>query len=174
MYKRQKIAFDCVIPVDFSSYLWRDLTNAEKFYIKGLESEKHGNYQISTYQEFARGFSIGGYSQMMANEKANTARLKTPFEMASRTMGDVPDFENSVMRTVFQGIYVGIKEDMNPQKALGFVKTELANYWEKREMISQILSFLVDIQDISNMQPHWTESAQMAELLLAAVTHDGV
>lgn len=170
----KKIAFDCVIPVDFSSYLWRDLTNAEKFYIKGLESEKHGNYQISTYQEFARGFSIGGYSQMMANEKANTARLKTPFEMASRTMGDVPDFENSVMRTVFQGIYVGIKEDMNPQKALGFVKTELANYWEKREMISQILSFLVDIQDISNMQPHWTESAQMAELLLAAVTHDGV
>lgn len=170
----KKIAFDCVIPAEFSSFLWRDMTSAEKFYIKGLESEKHGNYQISTYQEFARGFSIGGYSQLMANERANTARLKTPFEMAGRTMGDVPDFESSVMRTVFHGIYVGIKEEMNPQKALGFIKNEMSNYWDKREMIGKILSFLVDIKDISNMQPHWTESAEMAELLLAAVTHDGV
>lgn len=170
----KKIAFDCVIPVEFSSFLWRDLTSAEKFYIKGLESEKRGNYQISTYQEFARGFSIGGYSQLMANERANTARFKTPFEMAGRTMSDVPDFESSIMRTVFHGIYVGIKEEMNPQKALGFIKNELNNYWDKREMIGKILSFLVDIKDISNMQPHWTESAEMAELLLAAVTHDGV
>ena len=170
----KKIAYDCVIPLAFSSFLWRDLSNAEKFYIKGLESEKNGNYQISTYQEFARGFSIGGYSQLMASERANTARLKTPVEMAGRTMRDVPDFENSVLRTVFQGIYVGVKEDMNPQKALGFIKNELSGYWDKREMISQILSFLIDIKDISNMQPHWTESAEMAELLLAAVTHDGV
>ena len=170
----KKIAFDCVIPTEFSSFLWRDLTSAEKFYIKGLESEKHGNYQISTYQEFARGFSIGGYSQLMANERANTARLKTPYEMAGRTMGDVPDFESSVMRTVFHGIYVGIREEMNPQKALGFIKNELCNYWDKREMINNILSFLVDIKDIGNMQPHWTESAEMADLLLAAVTHDGV
>lgn len=110
----------------------------------------------------------------MANERANTARLKTPFEMAGRTMSEVPDFESSIMRTVFHGIYVGIKEEMNPQKALGFIKNELNNYWDKREMIGKILSFLVDIKDISNMQPHWTESAEMAELLLAAVTHDGV
>ena len=59
----KKIAYDCVIPVDFESYLWKDLSNAEKFYIKGLESEKHRNYQNSTYEEFARGFNIGGYSQ---------------------------------------------------------------------------------------------------------------
>ncbi len=170
----KKIAFDLVIPPDFSGFLWRDLSNAEKFYIKGLESEKHGNYQISTYQEFARGFSITGYAQLMSNERANTARLKTPFEMAGRTMGDVPDFESSVMRTVFHGIYAGIKEEMDPQKALGFIKNELSGYWDRREMISQILSFLLDIKDISNMHPHWIESAEMAELLLAAVTHDGV
>ena len=41
-------------------------------------------------------------------------------------------------------------------------------------MIKQILSFLVDCQDISNMQPHWTDSAKMAELLLASVTHDSI
>lgn len=170
----KRIAYDCVIPSKFEGYLWKELSNSERFYIKGLESEMHGDYQIATYQEYARGFSIGGYSQLMANEKANTARLKTPFEMASRSMNDVPDFENSLMRVIFTSIYVGIKEDMNPQKALGYIKSELANYWDKREMIKQILSFLVDCQDISNMQPHWTDNAKMAELLLASVTHDSI
>lgn len=170
----KKIAYDCVIPLEFDSFLWRELSNSEKFYIKGLESEKHGNYQIGTYQEFARGFSIGGYSQLMANEKANSARLKTPFQMGSRTLSDVPDFENSIMRTLFQGIYVGVKEDMNPNMALGFIKNELSNYWDKREMIQQILSFLVNIKNISNMQESWEESAEIAELLLTLVSHDSI
>lgn len=72
----------------------RKLSHAERFYIKGLEGEKHNNYQISTYQEYARGFSIGSYSQLMANEKANTARLKTPTEFAMRSINELPDFEN--------------------------------------------------------------------------------
>ena len=170
----KKIAYDCVIPLDFESYLWKDLSNAEKFYIKGLESEKHGNYQISTYQEFARGFSIGGYSQMMASEKANTARLKTPVEMAGRTISDVPDFEKSILRTVFMGIYTGIKEDENPSRALGYIKNELPNYWDKRDMIKQLLSFIKDTKDIDNMTPHWEQSATMADLLHSLVTNDSI
>ena len=170
----KKIAYDCVIPLEFESYLWKDLSNAEKFYIKGLESEKHGNYQISTYQEFARGFSIGGYSQMMASEKANTARLKTPVEMAGRTISDVPDFEKSILRTVFMGIYTGIKEDENPSRALGYIKNELPNYWDKRDMIKQLLSFIKDTKDIDNMTPHWEQSATMADLLHSLVTHDSI
>lgn len=170
----KKIAYDCVIPLDFESYLWKDLSNAEKFYIKSLESEKHGNYQISTYQEFARGFSIGGYGQMMASEKANTARLKTPVEMAGRTINEVPDFEKSLLRTIFMGIYTGIKEDDNPTKALGYIKNELSNYWDKRDMIKQLLSFIKDTKDIDNTAPHWEQSANMAELLFSLVTNDSI
>lgn len=170
----KKIAYDCVIPLEFDNYLWKDLSNAEKFYIKGIESEKRGDYQLGTYQEFARGFSIAGYGQMMASEKANTTRLKTPVEMAGRTISDVPDFEHSIMRTIFEGIYVGVKEDNNPNKALGFIKSELQNYWDKREMICQMLRFLVDIKDISNMQEHWGDSSEMADLLLTLVSHDSV
>ncbi len=170
----KKIAYDCVIPTDFESYFWKELTNSEKFYIKGLESEKHGNYQISTYQEFARGFNISGYGQMMASERANTARLKTPLEMGARTINDVPDFEYSLLRTVFTGIYTGIKEDDNPAKALGFIKNELANYWDKREMILQLLKFLKDAKDIDNMVGHWDQSANMADLLFTLVSNDSI
>ena len=170
----KKIAYDCVIPLDFESYLWKDLSNGEKFYIKGLESEKHGNYQISTYQEFARGFNIGGYGQMMASEKANTARLKTPVEMAGRTVNEVPDFEKSLLRTIFMGIYTGIKEDENPSAALGYIRNELSNYWDKREMIKQLLNFIKDTKDIDNMAPHWEQSATMAEMLYSLVLNDSI
>ena len=170
----KKIAYDCVIPLDFDSFLWKELSSAEKFYIKGLENEKHGNYQISTYQEFARGFSISGYAQLMASERANTACLKTPVDMAGRSLNEVPDFEASLMRTIFMGIYVGVKEDNNPQKALGFIKNDLADYWGKREMILEILHFLIDTKDISNMQEHWQASAAMAEELATLVQHDTI
>lgn len=170
----KKIAYDCVIPLEFESYLWKDLSNAEKFYIKGLESEKHGNYQISTYQEFARGFSIGGYSQLLANEKANAARLKTPLEVAGRTINEIPDFEKSLLRTIFMGIYTGIKEDENPSKALGYIKNEIPNYWDKRDMIKQLLNFIRDTKDIDNMEPHWKTSATMADLLYSLVTNDSI
>jgi len=170
----KKLAYDCVIPAEFDNLLWKELSTSEKFYVKGLETEKHNNYQISTYQEFARGFSVGGYSQLMAVEKANNARLKTPFEMAARTMNDVPDFENSLMRLVFKGIYVGIKEDENPSQALGYIKNELANYWDKRELIKQILSFISNTKDIANMTEHWLKSATMADLLYSLVDNDSI
>lgn len=169
----KKRAFDCIIPADFESHLWRDLSPAERFYIKGLEAEKHNNYQISTYQEYARGFSIGTYSQLMANEKANTARLKTAFEFAMKTISDNPDFEKSVLRIVLAAIYISIKEDGVPEKGLYYIKSNVVDYWSSRDMIKQLLRFLKDTKDIDNM-PHWLESADMAEHLFILVDNDHI
>ncbi|WP_206812926.1 anti-phage-associated DUF1156 domain-containing protein [Paradesulfitobacterium ferrireducens] len=169
----KRIAYDFIIPVDFDTYLWKDLTHAERFYIKGLEAEKHNNYQISTYQEYARGFSIGSYSQLMASEKANTARLKTPTEFAMRTVSDIPDFEKSVLRTVLAAIYIAIKEDGVPEKGLFHLKQQVPDYWGRRDMIKQLLLVLKDTKDIENM-PHWAESAEMADHLYVLVDNDHV
>ena len=111
---------------------------------------------------------------MMASEKANTARLKTPVEMAGRTVNEVPDFEKSLLRTIFMGIYTGIKEDENPSAALGYIRNELSNYWDKREMIKQLLNFIKDTKDIDNMAPHWEQSATMAEMLYSLVLNDSI
>lgn len=169
----KKIAFDCIIPVDFDNYLWKELSNAERFYIKGLEGEKHNNYKISTYQEYARGFSIGSYSQLMANEKANTARLKTATEFAMRTVNDNPDFEKSILRIVLAAIHIAIKEDGVPDKGLFHIKNQVVDYWGKRDMIKQLLLFLKDTKDIENMM-HWAECADMADHLYVLVDNDHI
>ena len=172
--KATDIAYSFIIPHGFDRQSWRSLTQSEKFYVKGLESEKRGDYKIATYQEFARGFNIAGYSQLMASEKANTARLKTPVEMAERSLNDVPDFAHSLMRTLFAAIYAGVRADMNPQQALGYLKAELVDYWDQRELIKLLLGFLIEVKDIGNMKNHWEQSAEMADMLLALVAHDGV
>jgi adenine-specific DNA methylase len=169
----KKSAYDLIIPVDFDSYLWKDLSHAEKFFIKCLEAEKHNNYQISTYQEYARGFSISSYNQLMASERANSARLKTPIEFAMRSIGDVPDFEKSILRTILAAIYIAIKEDSKPEKGLYHLKNQVANYWSRRDMIKQLLTFIKDTGNIENM-PHWKESAYMADHLYILVDNDHV
>lgn len=169
----KKIAYDCIIPSDFDRYLWKDLTPVERFYIKGLEAEKHNNYQISTYQEYARGFSISSYKQLMANEKANTARLKTATEFAMRTISENPDFEKSILRIVLASIYISIKEDGVPEKGLFYIKDQVADYWNSRDMIKQLLYFIKDSKDIDNMQ-HWSECADMADHLYVLVDNDHI
>lgn len=169
----KRTAYDCIIPTDFDNYLWKELSPTERFYIKGLEAEKHNNYQISTYQEYARGFSLGSYGQMMANEKANTARLKTATEFAMRNLGENPDFEKSVLRTVLAAIFIAIKEDGIPEKGLFHIKNQVPDYWGRRDMIKQLLLFLKDSKDIENM-PHWAEDAEMADHLFVLVDNDHI
>ena len=124
--RAKRIAYDLIIPLGFDHFLWRELSPAERFYIKGLESEKHGNYQVSTYQEYARGFGLTSYSQLMANERANTARLKTPQEFAMRSIKDVPDFEQSILRLVLAAIYIAtkrcIKKNVHPSRFKVLIK----------------------------------------------------
>ncbi len=171
--RAKKIAYDFIIPLDFENYLWKELSPAERFYVKGLEAEKHGNYQISTYQEYARGFGLTSYGQMMGSERANTARLKTPTEFAMRTVSDVPDFESSTLRLVLQAIHVAIKENENPEKGLWHLKLNLSDYWNSRDMLKQLLSFLKDTKDIDTM-PHWAECGQMAEHIYVLVDNDHI
>ncbi|MDR0999302.1 MAG: DUF1156 domain-containing protein [Clostridiales bacterium] len=171
--RAKKQAYDCIIPTDFDSYLWKELTSAERFYIKGLENEKNGGYQISAYQEYARGFAISSYSQLMANERANTCRLKTPQEFAMRRINEVPGFEGSALRLILAAIHIAIKEDEKPGKGLWHLKNSLTDYWGSRDMLRQLLSFLKDTGSIDNM-PHWKEAAQMAEHIYVLVDNDHV
>lgn len=171
--RAKKIAYDFIIPVDFDNHLWRELSPAERFFIKGLEGEKHGNYQVSTYQEYARGFGLTSYSQLMANEKANTARLKTPSEFAMRNISDVPGFEESILRIVLAAIHVAIKEDENPQMGLWHLKNTVPNYWDRRDMLKQLLSYLADCKDIDTM-PHWKQCGEMASHLYTLVDNDRI
>jgi hypothetical protein len=56
-----KIASDFLIPDSLDRSIWRYLSPEERFYLKGMEVEAHGEYRDGVYQEFARGFGVKDY-----------------------------------------------------------------------------------------------------------------
>ncbi|MFZ3132818.1 MAG: anti-phage-associated DUF1156 domain-containing protein, partial [Desulfosporosinus sp.] len=120
----KKIAYDQLIPSEFDSFMWRSLSAEEKLYIKGLELEKNNIYQVSAYQELARGFGVNEYKEFMENSKANRARLRTAGEWAGRNIsGD--GFAGTLLRNVFMALYLASKDDDNVAAGKNWLKNEV-------------------------------------------------
>ena len=90
-----------------------------------------------------------------------------------RAISDVPGFEDSVLRIVLAAIHVAVKEDENPQMGLWHLKTTVPNYWERRDMFKQLLSYLAECKDIDTM-PHWKVCGEMASHMHTLVDNDRI
>ncbi|KEI15172.1 anti-phage-associated DUF1156 domain-containing protein [Clostridium novyi] len=167
-----KIAYDYLIPSEFDSFIWKSLIPDERLYLKGIELEKQNLYQLSAYQELARGFGVGEYTTMLASTKANTARLKTPKEFAMKHLNDSSTFGNSLLRNILVAIHLGLKEE-DTSKGRNWLKTEVTDYWNKRNSIIEILNYLSKTEYIDNMQ-HWKECAHEAFILKNLVENDNI
>ncbi len=167
-----KIAYDYLTPSGFDSYRWKMLIPEERFYIKGLDLEKEGIYQIGAYQELARGFGVKEYKNLLASTRANQARLKTAVEFGMRGLGGGDSFSNSLLRNVLAAIHQTIKAE-DTIEGRNWMKNELPDYWSQRHTIVEILEFISAFENIENM-PHWKEEARYARLLAELVKNDGV
>lgn len=167
-----KIAYDYITPKGFDAYAWKMLTPEERFYIKGLDLEKDGIYQLGAYQELAKGFGVKEYKELLASTKANKARLKTALEFGMRGLGSSDKFSNTIVRNVLAALHQAIKAE-DTSKGRNWLKNELPNYWDQRNMIVEILEYISALGNIETM-PHWKEEAKYARLLAELVKNDGV
>lgn len=167
-----KVAYDYLIPVGFEANIWRSLSPEERFYIKGIEFEKNNIHQLGAYQELARGYGVQDYKFLLASTKANQVRLKTPSEFAGKQLNGTDAFSNSLLRNILMSIYVSSKQD-DTEAGRNWLKTELADYWQKRNAIIEILRFMATLQHISSRE-HWDKDLKQIEILLELVKNDGV
>ena len=167
-----KIAFDYLTPKGFDSYTWKTLLPEERFYIKGLDTEKNNVYKLSAYQELGRGFGVNEYSDMMANTKANKARLKTASEFAMKYTNDNTKFGHSILRNILIALYKSTKEE-DATKGKAWLRNEVNDYWNERSKIIEILDYIATLEYIENMK-HWTKDAKSAKILVELVRNDGV
>lgn len=168
----KKIAFDQLIPLEFDSTIWKYLSSEERLYFKGLELEKHNMYQLSAYQELARGFGVSQYKGFMENVKANAARFKTAKEWGNKNINDENGFGSSLLRDVFMAIYLAGKED-NVQFGKNWLRNEVEDYWNKRDRICEMLKYLATFEHISNMT-HWHNQTETVKILKELVANDGL
>lgn len=166
-----KIACDFLIPKGFSETLWKTLLSEERFYLKGLEIESHGEHRNGVYQELARGFGINEYKPLLAATKANQTRLKTASEFGSRMLDD-SSFGSSLVRQVLFAVHETRHADA-AATGLNWLRNEYKEYWSSRERIQGLLGYLAMLGDNENL-PHWKEDSHAARVVAGAVANDHV
>ena len=166
-----RTAYDYLIPQSFDSFIWKSLFPEERFFIKGMELEKSNVYQLGAYQEMARGFGIKDFKDMLASTRANQVRFKTPSEFGNRWLRGADTFGNTLLRQVMMAINQSEKEE-NGQAGRAWLKNEVENYWDKRQVILELLRYLATTGHIDHMN-HWQNPAKYAKYLYELVSNDG-
>jgi putative DNA methylase len=166
-----KIACDFLIPRDFSEPLWKTLLSEERFYLKGLEIESHGEPRNGVYQELARGFGITEYKALLAKSKANQTGLKTATEFSSRILDD-SSFGSTLLRQVLFAVHETRRTDA-AVTGLNWLRNEYNEYWSSRERIQGLLGYLATLGDNESLA-HWREDSYAARVLAGAVANDHV
>jgi len=167
-----RIACDHLIPTGFDSFVWKTLTPVERFYIKGLDIERHGEYRSGAYQELARGFGIKEYRALLESGKANQTRLKTASEFGAKVLGDSGFGETLVRNTLF-----AVRETVRSSETSAgrnWLKNELKmRYWEEKKSIIEFLRYLSNLEMNAKMS-HWVQDSQAARLLSVVIENDHV
>jgi len=166
-----KIACDHLVPKGFSTDFWKRLSPMERFYLKGLEVESHGEYRNGVYQELARGFGAADYADFLASTQANETRLKSASELGRRNVSG-EGFGGSLIRQCLFAIHLVAKSE-ETREGLNWLRTELPDYWASRERIVHILEFLAELRHVPAMDA-WHRDGRAANLLAGAVRNDHV
>jgi adenine-specific DNA methylase len=167
-----KIACDYLVPYGINSSLWKQLMAEERFYLKGLELESHGEFRTGVYQELARGFGIRQYRLFLFSSKANDTRLKTATEFKSGDLGG-ESFGGTLLRKVLFAVRQTSQTESTDAGRI-YLRSELTGlYWDRRKDIIEILKYLALLENAAPTA-HWKQDAHNAFLLAGAIEQDHV
>ena len=176
--KARDVANSYLIPEEFEKNHWFELSNAERFFIRGLELEMNNEHTLGAYQELAKGFGVKEYKTMFHNFEANNVRLKTPSEYKMSYLENEfneKDFSGSLLRHLLVAILESAKNDStnSGRTYLKGVFNQSQDYWYKKPLMREILTFISKIEMVDHME-HWREEAKYAKLLREALKNEGV
>lgn len=176
--KARDVANSYLIPEEFEKNHWFELSNAERFFIRGLELEMNNEHTLGAYQELAKGFGVKEYKTMFHNFEANNVRLKTPSEYKMSYLENEfneKDFSGSLLRHLLVAILESAKNDStnSGRTYLKGVFNQSQDYWYKKPLMREILTFISKIEMVDHME-HWHEEAKYAKLLREALKNEGV
>lgn len=159
------------MPTGFPEPYWRLLSPAERFYLKGLEVEQHGEYRSGVYQEMARGFGLREYKNVLNAGKANQTRLKTALEFKNKEL-HTEGFGQSLVRQLLYATYE-TSRDLAPKDGRQWLYQNdyIADYWSSRALMIHLLGF---IEDRVATLAHWEKDREALRLLKGYLENDRI
>ena len=176
--KAREVANSYLIPNEFEKNHWFELSNAERFFIRGLELEMNKEHSMGAYQELAKGFGVNNYQNMFQNFEANNVRLKTPLDYKMNYLDSEfndKEFKGSMIRHLLVAILESVQNDSTKsgQVYLKGVFNQGKDYWFRKPLMNEILTFVSKIELVDHME-HWHEEARYAKLLRETLKNEGI
>jgi putative DNA methylase len=186
------IACDTLIPKGLDNS-WRDLSLAERYYLRALDIESRGERRKGMYEELARGFGVTDIRPLLKNDKANGARMFTPSGLSASLMGQVQGseavaalpgrrgraaagaphpFATSPLRHLMFAVRETAAADNSPEPGRQYLRDTFGQaYWGKREGFVALLEWFAALGNAEGMT-EWLEDSEAARILAGRLRND--
>jgi putative DNA methylase len=136
-----QVANGLLVPLEFPRDAWRDLDAPERFYVRMLDMEAKGSAKVADFQNFAKSFAFGDYTDLMASTAANAASLAGAADLKGRLLGGV-GFGASQTRQVLFATWKSM-EKRDPKVGLAALRTEYpSDYWRRRQKLIGLADYI--------------------------------
>jgi putative DNA methylase len=136
-----QVANGLLVPEGFPRDMWRDLSPSERFYVRMLDMEAKGATKVADFQNFAKSFAFGGYSDLMASTTANAAALAGAADLKGRLL-DGEGFAATQLRQVLFAVWRTLDKG-DPKLGVTTLRTEYAaDYWQRRQKLIALSDYV--------------------------------
>jgi putative DNA methylase len=154
-------ANQCLVPQGIHRELWNKLSGAERFYLKLLDLEARGAKTLDNYQNFAKAFKVRDFYALMADRRANHARLKNSTEFGRGEMGERSELHGSVLRAVLYAV-MELEANVDSGLVLSHLTHNVPDYYgdlTQRERVIAIADYLAG--RLEETRPYEASSARV-------------
>lgn len=159
------IANQHLVPSGLSRDLWKELQPTERFYLKMLDLELRGLKTLDNYQNFAKAFKVRDFYPLMADKRANHARLKSAVELGSSLMDSGSEFGGTLVRGILYAL-MELQQDEDVDVVIQHLSHNLADFYRQREQVIEICQYIEH-----HLRYHRAAEASAARILAEALLH---
>jgi adenine-specific DNA methylase len=178
------IAGEILIPRGLETS-WRNLTLAERFYLRALDIESRGEHRQGMYQELARGFGLKDIKPLLLSDKANGARMRTPLDFGTLTLASMEEqraitkgktgpheFASTDLRHLLFAVWEVSENNSDTELGRNYLKDYLGSlYWTRRSKLIELLEWLACLSAFDDMVT-WVQDSESARLLAGRLRND--
>ena len=187
------IACDTLIPRGLDNP-WRDLSLAERYYLRALDIESRGERRKGMYEELARGFGVADIKPLLKSDKANGARMFTCSGLATSLLAPIGGNDSNVaelsprrgrqsasgphpfaispLRHLMFAIRETAATDNSPEPGRQYLRDTFGQgYWMQRERFLGLLEWLSQLGNTVGME-EWIDDSEAARILAGRLRND--
>jgi len=159
-------ANQCLVPHGIPERHWKEYTGAERFYLKLIDLESKGFRTLDNYQNFAKAFKVRDFRALLANQKANEARLKGAVEFGKSEMSEGAELHQSTLRAVLYAL-MELVGNVDGTDVMAHLILNIPDYYAnqaQRERVVELADYLAN--KLEGLRPDEASAARVLRELV--------